>query len=186
MLFSKLSQINKSCFHGDFSMREKKHTFAVIFLFTKVTCQLLCCCRPLVQKSIQVINDAVNFSAAPNPAAQKMCRAMWMKTIVPRCHRPRRTRAPKPATAPLPLTAWLPGAFRGRSTTSSHPLRLSGAWRKCAALSHLFKVSVSSLLQGYCPHQSTYSTLLPIFAQAAKSWPPSSCRRKLMVKPFCC
>lgn len=127
-----------------------KHTFiAIIFHLETATWQLACSNRPPVQKSKfkTDVNDAVIFSVTLSPAAQRTCPAMGTRTrtILPRSRRPRRTRAPRPATAPLLPTAWLPGASRERGPTSSQPLRVSGAWRKCAASSPLFKVGVSSL-----------------------------------------
>lgn len=124
-----------------------KHTFiAIIFHLETATWQLACSNRPPVQKSKfkTDVNDAVNFSVTLSPAAQRTCPAMGTRTrtILPRCRRPRRTRAPRPATAPLLPTAWPPGASRERGPTSSQPLRVSGAWRKCAASSLLFKVGV--------------------------------------------
>lgn len=65
-----------------------------------------------------------------------------MRRTLPRCRRPRRARAPRLATVPLLPTAWPPAASRERGPTSSQPPRPSGAWRKCAASSHLFKVGV--------------------------------------------
>lgn len=101
------------------------------------------------------------------------------RTILPRCRRPRRTRAPRPATAPLLPTAWLPGASRVRGPTSSQPLRVSGAWRKCAASSPLFKVGVSSFnhvfflfLPNFCAHPcSSYApAFFFLFVSLLRLW----------------